>query len=240
MSVRAAPGSVDTPRVVREVGGAFARWRGVETARLRLSIVPGERRVVLVQANTRFRGTPVRVQVSGPAGFVATSAAERLDRSLVRLTESAGVRVWPDPARPPLASVTERRVIVRRKEYALRRCTPMDAARVMDAMDYDAHLFVDAETGEDAVVHWAGPLGVRLMRQRRVRPSVRLERGPLTVHPRPAPWLTDTEAADRLCRYGLPFVFYTDPRGRRGRLLLRRYDGDLSVVQSAGPMRDEP
>ncbi|WP_324194564.1 sigma 54 modulation/S30EA ribosomal C-terminal domain-containing protein [Nocardia blacklockiae] len=224
-------------RLEAEIGSVLRRWRGAEGPRLRLSFVPGEQRVLLAQANFRYRGTPVRVQLSGPAGFVATAAAERLDRSVDRLTRAAGFRLWPDPARPPLASVTGRRVIVRRKECALRMCAPMEAARVMDAMDYDAHLFVDAETGEDAVVYWAGPLGVRLVRQGLVRPPIPLEGGPLTLHPGPAPWLTDTEAADRLCRYGLPFVFYTDPRGRRGRLLLRRYDGDLSVVRPAGATR---
>lgn len=40
----------------------------------------------------------------------------------------------------------------------------------MDALDFDAHLFTDADTGETAIVYWAGPLGVRMARQHHVHP----------------------------------------------------------------------
>jgi Sigma 54 modulation/S30EA ribosomal protein C terminus len=61
-------------------------------------------------------------------------------------------------------------VITRRKPVVLLRGDPLEAVAVMDAMDYDVHLFTDAETGEDAVVYRAGPAGLRLARQRRMYP----------------------------------------------------------------------
>ncbi|MFE9325005.1 sigma 54 modulation/S30EA ribosomal C-terminal domain-containing protein [Nocardia sp. NPDC052278] len=98
----------------------------------------------------------MRVQVPGPSEFIATFLADRLDRRLTRLNAEAVLRYWPDPARPPLAGPTGEKPIVRRQHCALLTGTPDDAVRAMDAMDYDAYLYTDAETGEDAIVYWAG------------------------------------------------------------------------------------
>lgn len=57
----------------------------------------------------------------------------------------------------------------------------------MDAMDYDAHLFADAEAGEDAIVYRAGPTGLRLARQNRMHPSDALSTETLVVNSRPVP-----------------------------------------------------
>ncbi len=220
-------------RLARVLTRALRRHHITATARVRLS-VRGTGEPALVQVNVPVLDALTRVQISGPRRFVATCAAERLDRQLARLAGAGECRYWPDPARPPLALVSPERPIVRRKVCDLIVTDPSEAARIMDAMDYDAHLFVDDHTGEDAVVFWAGPFGVRLARQHQVIPQ-RCEALPTcTVQPRPAPRLTDREAAARLCRYGLPFLFYTDPRGGRGRLVYRRYDGDLAVVMPAG------
>ncbi len=222
----------EVERTLRSVGRVLRCHRIGAPSRLRLSAAACPDGPVLAQVNTRFREIPVRVQVGGPTGFLAEFVAERLDRQIARIAAGDVARVWPDPARPALAAVTEPRPVVRRKYCELRRGDPRSAATAMDAMDYDAHLFSDAETGEDAAVYWAGPHGVRLARQRRVDPP-RSNTLPLSVNPRPALLLTDAEAGVRLCRYGLPFVFFTDPRDKRGRLLYRRYDGDLALVAPA-------
>ncbi|MEV2225949.1 sigma 54 modulation/S30EA ribosomal C-terminal domain-containing protein [Nocardia vinacea] len=180
-----------------------------------------------------FGNVPVRVQVPGPSGFIATFLADRLDRQLARLNAEAVLRHWPDAARPPLAGPTDEKPIVRRKHCALLTGTPEEAVRAMDAMDYDAYLYTDAETGEDAIVYWAGPLGVRLARQYRQQLPESASALSLTVNPHPTPRLTEAEAAARLCRYGLPFLFFTDPSSRRGRLLYRRYNGALAIVLPA-------
>ncbi|MFE5289969.1 sigma 54 modulation/S30EA ribosomal C-terminal domain-containing protein [Nocardia sp. NPDC056611] len=217
-------------RVVRQV---LRRHHLESPASVRLTRNGSFGATTVAQVNARFDGTQIRVQADGPGGFALTFAAERLDRQLDRLTGKAEPRWAPDPGRAPLAAVSGARPIVRRKQCCLQVLDPVGAAAAMDAMDYDVLLFTDAETGEDAIVHWAGPLGVRMARQRRMRPPASATWRPLTMSPRPTREFTEAEAAARLCAYGLPFLFFTDPSDRRGRLLYRRYDGDLGLV--AGP-----
>lgn len=111
----------------------------------------------------------------------------------------------------------------------------------MDAMDYDVHLFTDAETGEDAVVYRAGPSGLRLARQHHVFPPgwsrCRAPAGPpvpLIVNSRPTPVLTEAAAVDRAREHGLPFLFFTDQATGRGQLLYARYDGNLGLITPTG------
>lgn len=229
----------DVTRAVRAIGRVLRRHHLDVPARVRVTAPPEPDAPTVVQANVRLHDTPARVQVTGPRGFAVTFAVERLDRQLTRLLARQS-RDWPDPARPPLAEVTEERPIIRRKACALLTGTPSEATSVMDAMDYDAYLFTDAQTGEDAVVHWSEPLGVHLVRQRSsVHPLAPADRPltvsslPLTVDSGPAPLLTEDEAALRLCRNGLPFLFFTERATQRGNLLYRRYDGDLTLVAPA-------
>src|SRR5690606_24088436 len=96
--------------------------------------------------------------------------------------------------------------------------TPAEATAVMDAMDYDAHLFTDSDTGEDAIVCWNEPVGVSLTRQRTTsrladhqgeRDQDVLDPVPLHVRSEPAPVLTESEAVELLCRRGLALLFFT-------------------------------
>lgn len=229
----------DVTRAVRAIGRVLRRHHLDVPARVRITapapVGPDDRdRPNVVQANVRLPQAPARVQVTGPRGFAVTFAVERLDRQLTRLAARRG-RDWPDPARPPLAEVTPARPIVRRKRCTLLIGTPAEATAVMDAMDYDAHLFTDSDTGEDAVVCWNQPVGVTLIRQSTTgRPTGRgqdlLDPIAFQVRPEPAPVLTEAEAVEQLCGRGLPLLFFTDVRTRRGRLLYRRYDGDLTIV----------
>ncbi|MFQ6394084.1 sigma 54 modulation/S30EA ribosomal C-terminal domain-containing protein [Nocardia sp. KC 131] len=231
--------AADVTRAVRAIGRVLRRHHVDSAARVRVTVPPDATEPTLVQANIRFHDTPTRVQVTGPRGFAVTFAVERLDRQIARLATSQA-RPWPDPARPPLARVTETRPIARRKLCALLTGTPTEATAVLDAMDYDAYLFTDSDTGEDAIVHWEESLGVRLTRQHAiVAPSVPAPQEeapltvnslPLTVDSGPTPILSEDEAAARLCGGGLPFLFFTDQGTGRGRLLYRRYDGDLTIV----------
>ncbi|WP_342799917.1 sigma 54 modulation/S30EA ribosomal C-terminal domain-containing protein [Nocardia sp. No.11] len=223
--------AVDVARTARAVEAVLRSRRVDGPVRIRLSAVPAGS--VLAQVNAGQGPAMLRVQVAGPAGFVARIVSERLDREISRSAPAGPPRIWPDPARPPLASVSEVRPIVRRKRCALLRTDPASATRVMDGLDYDAHLFIDGETGEDALVYWAGPLGARLARQHHTRPPGVGTTMALTVNPHPAQQLTESEAASRLCRFGLPHVFFTDPGSGRGRLVYRRYDGDLALVCAA-------
>ncbi|MBO1418630.1 sigma 54 modulation/S30EA ribosomal C-terminal domain-containing protein, partial [Streptomyces sp. FH025] len=129
---------------------------------------------------------------------------------------------------PPVPSAGERR-IVRRKEPALVWCSPEAAARTMDAMDYDIHLFTDPATETDAVVYRVGPTGYRLARTLPAGPPGRRS-SPITLSPHGAPRLTEEQAVDRLAGAELPFLFFAHPASGRGRVLYRRFDGGLGLI----------
>jgi hypothetical protein len=105
----------------------------------------------------------------------------------------------------------------------------------MQVMDYDAYLFTDVETGEDAVVYRSGPYGLSLARQRSCHLPAFSQPRLMTVNPRATPVLTLDQAATRVSEGWLPFLFYTDEADTRGRLMYRRYDGDLAVMAPGGP-----
>jgi Sigma 54 modulation/S30EA ribosomal protein C terminus len=199
-------------------------------ARVRIASLGGSG---LVQVNLRVCGAPARIQVPGPSVVAAiAAAATRLHRQIARLSTVWEQWPWPDPERRALG-LGDPAPIARRKLVRLRRDSPCQAAARLAAMDYDVHLFVDAQTGEDTVVYRAGPTGLRLSRQRSMRPPA-LPGGPaMTVSPRPVPVLTPAQAASTLARGWLPFVFFTDPDTRRGSLLYRRYTGDLGLISPA-------
>ncbi|MGW5455725.1 sigma 54 modulation/S30EA ribosomal C-terminal domain-containing protein [Nocardia sp. NPDC003979] len=220
-----------TARAARQIGNVL-RGHGISDGRVRVTAASDAGAQQLIQLNCHRHHEPIRIQIAGPREFAAAIAAERLDRLLTRLdSANATMRCWPDPSRPALAVVTGPRRIVRRKRCTLATVDVQTAVRVMDAMDYDVELFTDAETGEDAIVYWAGPLGVRLARQHRMQPPTAPHAIAVSVSSRPALQLTDLEAADRLCSYGLPHLFFSAADDRRGRLLYRRHDGDLTIVE---------
>ena len=223
----------DVTRAVRAITRVMRRHHLDSPARVRVTAPQGYDEPTLVQANIRTNDTFTRVQVTGPGGFAVTFAAERLARRAGKEARGA----WPDPARRPLAQITETRPIIRRKDCALMTGTPLEASTVLDAMDYDAYLFTDADTGEDAIVTWADPHGVALARQRHTAAADASAELPLTASAMPvrvvqdaAPIFAEDEASDALCAAGLPYLFFTDSHSGRGNLLYRRYDGDLTIV----------
>jgi len=191
---------------------------------------------MLVQVNLRVGDTPARV-VAVTAGIDdLRPALARLERQIDRVAAPWCPRPWPDPTRRML-TVLPGAIVTRRKSVALQRATPSQAVAVMDAMDYDAHLFTDAETGEDAVVYRAGPSGLRLARQHHVFPPGWAwsphDSGrpvPLIVNSRPTPTVAEETAVRRACAHGLRMLFFTDPASGRGRLLYPRYDGDVGLI----------
>jgi hypothetical protein len=185
---------------------------------------------LLVQVNLRVCGAPARIQVPGRNPVAAIAAAEdRLRRQLHRLTTAWEAWPWPDPQRRALSAPGGGR-IARRKSYRLTVGAPCQAAAILGAMDYDVYLYTDAETGQDAVVYRSGPTGLRLARQRSMRPPSMPTALPLTVNSRKVPILGVEQATDRLAEGWLPFVFFTDHHSGRGNLLYRRYDGNLGLV----------
>lgn len=224
-------------RVAGAVGRVLAHRGITGGARVRLAPANCAEGPMLVQVNVQVRDTPARVQAVTGGRDDLSSALVRLDRQIVRVWAPWCPRPWPDWTRRVLTAPADA-VIVRRKPVRLLRGSPLQAVAVMDAMDYDVHLFTDAETGEDAVVYRAGPSGLRLARQHRMSPpgwawSPPTGSGPpvpLIVNSRLTPTLAEHAAVARLCEHDLRFLFFTDPATGRGRLLYPRYDGNLGLV----------
>ncbi|MFE5289987.1 sigma 54 modulation/S30EA ribosomal C-terminal domain-containing protein [Nocardia sp. NPDC056611] len=222
-------------RYAGAVGRQLRRMRAEDGARLRITGPNCDIGPYLAQVNLSVDGIPVRVQTLTHGAGDALPVVVRLERRILALRTAWRPRTWPDPDHRPLDAPGPG-VIARRKSASLQTLSPSHAAMMMDRMDYDAHVFTDIETGEDAVVYRAGPSGLRLTRQRSVHPP-RVDGDvarPFVVNPRPAPTLTEIAAVQRVCESGWPFLFFVDPATGRGRLLYRRYDGDLGLVTADG------
>lgn len=217
--------------------GRVVDHRGITGgARVRLTATGRADGPMLVQVNLRVRDIPARVQAVVGGIDDLTPVLARLDRQIVRVWARWRPRPWPDSTAPALTASPDA-VIVRRKPVAPQRATPLEAVPAMDAMDYDVHLFTDAETGEDAVVYRGGPSGLRLARQHTMyppgwswSPSTTIPPVPLIVNSLPTPVLSEVEAVGRVCEHGLRFLFFTDDATGRGRLLYLRYDGRLGLL----------
>lgn len=218
-------------RFAGAVGRQLRRMRVGGGARLRITAPNCNIGPFLAQVNLTVDGTPVRVQTLTHGRGDALPVVVRLERQIQALRQPWRPRPWPEPARRRLDAPLPG-AISRRKSVPLQTISPIQAAMVMDAMDYDVHLFTDIDTGEDAVVYRAGPSGLRLARKHSVRPPrpVIGADGMFVVNPRPAPVITEGVAVQRVCESGLPFLFSVDPDTGRGRLLYRRYDADLGLV----------
>ncbi|HEX9832564.1 MAG TPA: sigma 54 modulation/S30EA ribosomal C-terminal domain-containing protein [Mycobacterium sp.] len=222
--------------VARGVGRVL-HHRGITGgARVRVTTAESAHKPTLVQVNLCVRGVPTRVQAVISGLDDLPTALTRIDHQIVRVWAPWRPRPWPDRTRRPLTAPGDGELI-RRKDCVLQRIKPLEAVSVMDAMDYDVHLFSDAEAGEDAVVYRAGPSGLRLARQRRMyppgwawSPAAATPPVPLVVNSRPIPALNEPAAVHRLREQSLSFLFFTDPATGRGRLLYARYDGGLGLI----------
>jgi ribosome-associated translation inhibitor RaiA len=104
----------------------------------------------------------------------------------------------------------EEREIVRHKTYEVADASPEEAALDLELLDYDFHLFTNAETGDESVVHRSGD-------------------GTLALDDDPETETVD-EAIARLELTGEPFVFFRDPATGRGNVLYHRYDGHYGLI----------
>jgi len=212
------------------IGAVLVRHHLTDRVRVRLTVAPGRSGPVVVQVNLRLFGAPARVQVAARTAAEAIAAVVvRLDRQIKRLSGAWEPWPWPDPERLAL-SEPGGAAITRRKTVALGPRRSCQAGSFLAAMDYDVSLFADADTGEDAVVYRAGPTGLRIARQRSMRPPAPTGTPALTVNPRPTPVLTPPAAAQRLAEGWLPFLFFTAAGTGRGNLVYRRYDGGIGLM----------
>jgi hypothetical protein len=217
--------------------------------RLSRSYDPAVARPVIAQGNLDVNGRVLRVQVAADNAHEAVALLEtRLRRKLAGMARHWEARRGAMPEATPHewrhgAEPTHRPEfyprpeqdwkMVRHKTYEPARATPEEAAFDMDMLDYDFQLFTDSESGQDSVIYHAGPTGYRLAQLTPDPTRTWSSALPLTVSERPAPRLTLAEAVHRLDATGLPFLFFAEPAGGRGRVLYRRYDGHYGLVTPA-------
>lgn len=183
-------------------------------------------RGVLYQVNADINGRPCRVQIMGPA----SAAVERFSRHVDGVRTGRAARFLPYPENSVLHTATPPQPVVRRKAVQLLTLAPAAASEVMYRMDFATFLFRDADTGDSAVVYRTGAQQVGLIRRTRAcLPCTDTYR--IAVDNSAAEAVPESVAAERLCRNGLPFLFFADPRTARGRLMYRRFDGYLAVLE---------
>ncbi len=208
---------------------------------------PARDRPVTAQVNVDLDGRPVRVHVAATRPREAVDMlVERLDHRLERVSRNREPRreradpgnelEWQtDPRRPKLPHPPTEPEIIRHTTISPRRCSIDDAVTEMDDLDLDFHLFVEAGSGQDAVVYREGPTDLRFARVD--GSSDAADTANLTVSPHPAPLLDTAEAVDRLLVTGLPFVFYLDADHGRANVIYHRYDGHYGLIDPPADSR---
>lgn len=238
-------------RRAREIVGRAARHapRPVLHARVTLSMHHDQalERPAIAKVALDVGGHSVRAHVAAAHMTEALDlVAEQLRRSLEDLEELERNRRREIGVAPPgewrhgslpaarpdyFPRPPEEREVVRRKTFALSPLTPEEAVLEMRVLDYDFHLFVNADTGEENVVYRRqdGRLALAV-----ITPTTQPRALPIGVDTAPAPVMLLDDAVELLNASGARFAFFADAQTRRGNLLYRRYDGHYGLIEPAG------
>lgn len=222
----------------------------IRRARIKLTRLADQtlRLPAVVQGNLDIGGIPLRAQTAAHSVHEAIYLLrERLRDQLMRLLRTNAPyadRAISAPRESPhrysrhqhadldLPPAVRHRIM--RRKFVVLRCETVDeAAFRMDTMDYDCHLFTDADTGQDSMVFRSGPTGYSLAQLSAKSGPPRRRHLPVTVRPRPAPQLTPNQALARLNLTTLPFLFFantSEDAGARGAMLYERYDGHYGLL----------
>ena len=203
---------------------------------------PARDRPEYVEVTIDLGGTPVRAQQSAPTVSEAIDGAvTRLRRRVEAASERPHARrlrhrdveawhhgdrrtrrphVFPRPA--------EDRAIVRRKTFALHTESVEEALFDLETLDHDFFLFLDDETGAEAVVSRIGE-GYALMQRRATPEAIARVEVPLELGPHPAT-TTLENALTVLDETGAPFEFFIDATSGHGMVAYHRYDGHYGLI----------
>jgi ribosomal subunit interface protein len=126
----------------------------------------------------------------------------------------------------------EEREIVRRKTFATDPLTPTEAAEEMEFLDHDFYLFIERETGADAVAYhrddgrlgvigptgigWSGESAGIVHEESRMSGPTRLE-----------------DAVAEMNVLNHRFMYFTDAASGRGNVIYMRYDGHYGLIEPA-------
>lgn len=212
---------------------------------LTLSHDPARQKPAVVETSMDFDRSRVRSQAAASEMDAAIEmAADRLGDSLRQHHERELTRhrwlatpeahEWRHGAEPApyvdhFRRPVQEREIVRRKTFGITPMTVDEAAFDMTQMDYRFYLFVDVDSGRDALVHRT-PDGGYALAGDVTAPKATAVR---VTYEGPAPTMTEEEAREHLDIGGEPFVFYVDRETGRGRVLYVRYDGHYGLVLAA-------
>lgn len=206
---------------------------------------------VSAQAKVELDGHTIRAQVVAVHhDIVSDMLCARLAMQIARLDTPWSPRPWPPEG--PIGNPHQHAAAggfgnpletcgssYRYKIYALARCAADDAALIMDLLDYDFHLFIDQETGQDSVIARVGPTGYRLTRTASMTPPVS-PRLPITVNPYPVARRTVEESARFLSRAEMPFEFFINSTSGRGNVLYRRLAGNFGLIKPDNVVARKP
>lgn len=192
---------------------------------VRLTQQAGTSRVDPVSLRVIIGLTGGSVRASARAGDVRTAATiveRRLKEGLRRRAERrVDTRSAEQTIRDTEQTLPERwsqrprseREIVRNKTVSPGPSTLEEATFDLTTMGYDFFLYVDIETGNDALV-------------------ARADDGDFVAHTA-APVASLASARNRLDAGNEPFVFFSDQQSRRGNVLYRRFDGHYGLIVPA-------
>jgi hypothetical protein len=230
------------------VGTALESVAPAQRARIKLAQYRTGMRepIAVAQINLDLSGRLVRSQaVAGAVAAAAEQAVAALVPRIHRLRNRLDISRTEPPSfadepwdqraallAPHLRPAGRSRRLARRKAYPLAVQSVGAATFTMDLRDYDFHLFVDEETGQDAVVIRGGPAGYRLAADRPElldhRSSGMAAESPAVVLPR----LTLPEATRQLDAGDAGFLAFTAADSGRAAVLYARFDGHLALLTS--------
>lgn len=126
----------------------------------------------------------------------------------------------------------EEREIIRRKSFATRATTPREAAEEMELLDHSFYLFVEAETGADAVIYHRddgrigliGPAGIGWDGE---------HDGIVYEESRTGGPITLDDAVSEMGVLSHRFFYFGDADAGRAKVIYMRYDGHYGLIEPA-------
>lgn len=221
--------------------------RALRSARIKLSMAdnPSFDRPALAEASLDFDHLMVR------AGARAQSFVEAIDLLATRLAariehqhdrqRHQPTRLEPPPGTwrhgnlerpetPFFDRPVEEREIVRHKSFAPGEMTPDEATLDMALLDYDFFLFVEVDTGRDALLLRADDGSLVLHRTDEAAPALGSTVNSIEVATTATPDLEVSEAIGLLNAGGDRLQFFVNRQTGRGNVVYRRLDGHYGLI----------
>lgn len=127
----------------------------------------------------------------------------------------------------------EERSLVRRKTFALGPIGPLQAVSELLELDHDFYLFLDAETGADAVAYHRDDGRIGLIYPHEARPRTPAGEGLVWETTRLSAPITLEAAVAEMNAVAHRFMFFINAETARGNVIYLRYDGNYGLIEPA-------